>query len=314
MAERKTAKKEEEPAKAKGSKYDIKVMDTAKANIPQRKAAKDGIMPRFPFSMMISGSSGSGKTNLLMNIMTREELYGRYFHTVLVFSPTAGSTDDTYKQLKIPKENFVREMKKEYLENLIANRKELIEKKGIEWVGKNARVCLIMDDVIAERSFLESPEALKMFALLRHYLCSIIVLMQSYNKLPKALRNNCNAMMIFPAKQSEVDVLKDEITPAGLTKREFENVIEYATAEPFHFLYINNHAKPGERIRHMLEEVIDPAKFKLEHIARRSKQEDVGTRTIESPKARGRSESARGQAVKPRPANDGEDRKPLHGQ
>ena len=46
---------------------------------------------------------------------------------------------------------------------------------------------MILDDIIADRSFLMSSEALKMFSLLRHYHVSIITLIQSYNKIPRAL-------------------------------------------------------------------------------------------------------------------------------
>ena len=119
-----------------------------------------------------------------------------------------------------------------------------------------------MDDVIANRDFLNSPEALKMFALLRHYQCSICVLVQSYNKLPRALRINANATIVFPSTQSEVEILLDEITPAGITKKEFQRVIEYATEGKHDFLYINRHAERGEQIRKNLDEVIDINKFK----------------------------------------------------
>ena len=248
--------------KPEGGKYSIRVMETDKSKIPQRGSAKLGVLPKFPFSMMISGSSGSGKTNLLMNIMTREDLYGKFFHYIVVFSPTAGSTDDMYKAMHLPKENFVHEMKSEYITNLIARRKELIEQKGIEWVSKNARMCIILDDIIAERSFLESPDALKMFSMLRHYLCSIIVLVQSYNKLPRALRLQSRAVMVFPAQQSEIEVLIDEITPAGITKKAFEQVIYDATNERYQFLYINRDAKPGEQIRKNLDEIINLENYK----------------------------------------------------
>lgn len=259
------------------SKYAIEVMDTDKSKIPQRQAAKEGIMPKFPFSMMISGSSGSGKTNLLMNLMTRTDLYGRFFHYIIVFSPTAGSTDDMYKALKIPAENFIRDMKSEYITNLIAKRKARIEEKGIEWVSKNERMCIILDDIIAERSFLESPDALKMFSMLRHYLCSIIVLVQSYNKLPRALRLQSRAVMVFPAQQSEIEVLLDEITPAGITKKDFERVIEYATGERYQFLYINRDAKPGEQIRKNLDDIINMADYRTTPYSRRTRDNNVTT-------------------------------------
>ncbi len=245
-------------------KYKIDVIETDKSKIPQRQCAKEGVMPKFPFSMLISGRSGSGKTNLLLNILTKEQLYGQYFHYIIVFSPTAGEEDDTYKALKLPKENFIREFNGDILQKIIDKRKAQIKKDGIEKVSKTSRMLIIMDDVIANKSFLESPEALKMFCLLRHYLVSVIVLLQSYVKLPKSLRKNCNAIMVFPAQQTEVERIKDEICEAGMNKKDFEKVIDYCCDSKYSFMYINYHADKGKQIRKNLNEVI--TKEKIEEI------------------------------------------------
>lgn len=243
-------------------KYKIKPIETDKSKTPLKASMKECVLPRFPFSMMISGRSGSGKSNCLMNLLTNEHLLKNYFHYIVVFSPTANLYDDSYKILNLPSENFKTDFSAEDLNNLIESRKALIDKKGIEWVVKNSRVLVILDDVIANRDFLNSPEALKMFALLRHYQVAVIVLMQSYNKLPRALRINANATIVFPSTQSEVEVLLDEITPAGLKKKEFQNVINYCCSGRYDFLYLNNHAEPNKRIRKNLDEVIDIEQFK----------------------------------------------------
>lgn len=252
-------------SREKTSKYQIQEIETAKSKIPLRKCMKDGTLPRFPFSMMISGRSGSGKTNLMMNLMSRPEFYGKYFHYIIVFSPTAGKYDDMYKLLNLPDENFIQDLTPEHLRNIIESRQQEIEQKGIEQVGKTSRVCIILDDVIANRDFLNSPEALKMFALLRHYLCSVIVMMQSYTKLPRALRVNCNAIAVFPCLQSEMEVLIKELTPSGIKQRDFEKVIDHCTEGIFDFLFINNHSKdPQQRVRKNLDKIIDLNKFKKE--------------------------------------------------
>ena len=246
------------------TKYKIEEIKTEKNKIPLRKCMKDGILPRFPFSLMLSGRSGSGKTNLMMNLMTRKEFYGNYFHCIIVCSPTAGKYDDMYKQLKLPDENFISDFNPDFLNDLIESRKSEIDEKGIEKVAKSSRVCLILDDVIANRDFLNSPEALKMFALLRHYLCSVIVMMQSYTKLPRALRLNCNGVIVFPCLQSEIEVLIKEVCPNGIRPRDFEKVIDYCTNGPYSFLYINNHEKDvKKRVRRNLDEVINLDKFKV---------------------------------------------------
>ena len=242
------------------SKYTINKIETNKSTIPQRKAAGT-ILPKYPFSWMLSGSSGSGKTNLAMNILTRKELYGSYFHCILVFSPTAGKYDDSYKVLNLPPENFIAKFDNGMLDKIIEARKSKIDAKGVEWVSKNERMLIILDDVIADRQFLESPDALRLFSLLRHYLVSVMVMIQSYTKLPRALRNNCNAISIFPALRSEIEVIKDEVAPAEYTKREFEKLLKYCMDGQHSFFYINRHAKPDERLRKNLDEVLKSADF-----------------------------------------------------
>ena len=244
------------------SKFKIEAIETAKSKTPLKSVMKQGVLPKFPFSMMISGRSGSGKTNLLMNLLSRKEFLKGYFHYIIVYSPTAGTYDDSYIVLNLPSENFKNDFSEKDLEDLIQSRKDLIDKKGIEWVTKNSRVLIILDDVIANRDFLNSPAALKAFALLRHYQVAIIVLMQSYNKLPRALRINANAVAVFPSSQSEVEVLLDEITPAGLKKKEFQKIIEYCTDGRYDFLYINNHADTGKRVRKNLDEIINLDDYK----------------------------------------------------
>ena len=244
------------------TEYKIEKIKTAKHDVPLRACMKNDLLPKFPFSMLISGRSGSGKTCVLLNLLTKKQFYKNYFHYIVVFSPTAGEGDDTYDVLNLPAENIKSDFTQEDLDNLIESRKQLIKQKGISWVSKHSRVLILLDDIIADRNFLMSPSALKMFALLRHFLCSVVVLTQSYNKIPRALRINCNATIVFPSTQSEVEVLLDEITPAGIKKRDFEKVIDYCTEGRYDFLYINRHAERKSQIRKNLDEIIDLEKYK----------------------------------------------------
>jgi hypothetical protein len=243
--------------------YNIKPLDTDKNKIPQRAISKKGVLSKYPFSWVISGKSGSGKTQLLLNTLSRENMLKDYFHTIIIFSPTANDLDDTYDVLgNIPKENFVKTFDKSTLDNILENRKKMIKDKGIEWVAKNNRVCLLFDDCISEKSFLNSPECLKMFTLLRHYLCSCIILSQSFKSIPRSIRINANMLSIFPSLSSEVEIMLEEICPSGILKKNFRNIIDHCTKGRFDFMHINNHAEPENRIRKNLTEVIDLMKYK----------------------------------------------------
>lgn len=243
---------------------EIKKIDTAKNNIPQTEEMKEQILLPFPFSLIISGRSGSGKTNLLMNLLTRKNMYGGYFQYILVFSPTS-PFDDLYKNLKIPKDNLKPKFSSEDLEKILEARQKQIKKHGIKKVAEESRLLIIFDDTIADQDFLRSREALQLFTLLRHYLISVILLTQTYNKVPKPLRNNANGVMIFPSNRSEIEILKDELCPPALLKKEFEKLIEYATSDKHSFLYINNKADLQHRYKKNLDEDIDINKFKQDN-------------------------------------------------
>jgi len=239
----------------------IEKIETAKNNIPLRANMKDGTLLPFPFSLIFSGRSGSGKTNLLINLLTNPKMYGKYFHYMMVFSPTA-KIDDLYKSLKIPDENLKTTFEPADLEHIIKMRMEQVKKKGIDKVAQGSRLLIIFDDTIANQNFLKSKEALEMFTLLRHYLVSVIILTQKYNKIPPAQRDNASGLFIFPSNRNEVELMKDELCPPFLDKKTFEKVVDYATNEKYSFLFINNKADNEQRYRKNLTEVINLNKFR----------------------------------------------------
>jgi hypothetical protein len=244
--------------RVRADRYKIKPLKTEKSSVPLRASMKDHTIEKYPCSTIISGRSGSGKSCLVGNLLGRDEFYGKYYHNIAIFSPTAGTLDDTFASLKIPKENIFNDFDEETLNIFLEGRKEEIKRDGIKKVAENSRVLLVFDDVIAERSFLMSPVALKLFAMLRHYLCSIMILTQSYNKIPRALRLQANGVYIFPSSRSEIDVLCDELTPPNKSKKEFMEIINRATSEQYSFLHINNHAPNGKKMRkNICDEYLD---------------------------------------------------------
>ena len=191
--------------------------------------------------MIITGASGSGKTQLALNLLTRRELLGDFYNEILLFAPTA-ALDDTYKHLD---HHSFDSFSAADLEGIIATRKAQIKKDGIAKVGRESRMLLILDDCIAERSFLESKEATKMFALLRHYLCSVIIMTQSYNQIPRRLRVNANSIAVFPGSRTKEDVITDEFCPSGWTKAQFRKALP---SKKYDFLYINRHHSNHPRL------------------------------------------------------------------
>jgi hypothetical protein len=62
--------------------------------------------------------------------------------------------------------------------------------------------------------------------------------------------------MIFPASQSEIDLLVEEYTPPNTTKKEFFDLVKHATHDRFNFLHICCRVRPEERFRKNLNTIL----------------------------------------------------------
>lgn len=82
----------------------------------------------------------------------------------------------------------------------------------------------------------------------RHYSSSCIIVTQAYKAVPKTIRSNCNALILFEIPNlAELKVIYEE-NPEGLTEKEWLQVYKYCTSEPFSFMYSNNKFPKGMRI------------------------------------------------------------------
>jgi hypothetical protein len=82
----------------------------------------------------------------------------------------------------------------------------------------------------------------------RHSSASVIIVTQAYKAIPKTIRTNCNALVLFEIPNlSELKVIYEE-NPEGMHEDEWMRVYKYATDEPYSFLYINNKFPKGQRV------------------------------------------------------------------
>lgn len=82
----------------------------------------------------------------------------------------------------------------------------------------------------------------------RHYSSSCIIVTQAYKAVPKTIRSNCNALILFEIPNlSELKVIYEE-NPEGLSEKEWMNVYKHCTEKPYAFMYINNKFPKNHRI------------------------------------------------------------------
>lgn len=231
----------------------IKELSTDKSKIPQRVLMEKNIIPRHPSSVLFNGSSGSGKSTLLINLLTRKEFLGGYFSQIYLFSPT-GITDDLFKHLKIKKSNIFMDMNPKDLEKIMNKQEEIIKDKGIDGAP---RILVIFEDVQGNALFMKSKPFLRSFIANRHFGMSTWLCGQSFTKTPRACRMQANNIFYFRGGGSEKEMMIKEFCPAGLSNKEFKDMIDYTTKKKYSFMHINMRCPQDDRYRQNLDTILN---------------------------------------------------------
>jgi hypothetical protein len=237
----------------------VKPLDTKKSSLPQTEYQKKGIINRFPSMLLNIGRSGSGKSTVINYLMTTPKFLKGFFDEVYLFSPTA-KLDDLSKHLKLKDKYLITEPTEAKLNEILTKQENMIKSDGIERVGKKSKVLIIFDDIVADPQFLKSNAVIRLATMGRHYLVSSIINTQSYTKIPRAVRLQANALILFPSSNNEVKLLIEDTCPPHVSKKSFGKLIEYATNGRHDFLFINNFDPVETRFRKAFTEYLNPRK------------------------------------------------------
>ena len=238
---------------------DIQPLKTKKSKLPQSPYMEAEIINKFPSLTLCIGRSGSGKSNVIANMLTKPEFMKGFFNEVYLFSPTAKS-DDLVEHLKLDDEHIIDELDEEAIDKLnsiVDKNTEKIEKNGISATAKDSKILIICDDCISEKVFIKSNILARLATAGRHALISTIICSQSYTRVPRVIRLQTQGLIVFPSSNDEIELLCEDLCPPGLSKRDFLELIKFATDERYSFLFVNNHANnPKEKFRKKFSEII----------------------------------------------------------
>ena len=238
----------------------IRALETKKDDIEQCHAAKHKLVPKHPFRFLLSGASGSGKSTVLLNLLKRfyvkDDGETSYFDDIYAIGPTV-KFDDLWKELDLEDDHLIEEPTVEKLEEIYKSQEAKIKASGIDEAPK---VLIAFEDIISHEKFMNSKEFLKAYVMGRHFGISTMVCTQSFNKVPRPCRLQCQQIAFFPSSKSEMMIMCEEFCPPMMGRREFFDLMGYATTpddeEEYPFLYVDNPAKPADRFRKTLGEAI----------------------------------------------------------
>jgi|WetSurMetagenome_2_1015567.scaffolds.fasta_scaffold00451_14 hypothetical protein len=149
----------------------------------------------------------------------------------------------------IPKHLMMTEYDESTLEQIVEEQEKLIESLETEGGTKHLanRILIIFDDLVGSTLFSgrrQNPFK-KINTTHRHWSMSMIMVSQAYKEIPKTVRTNFSAIIIFEIpNQKELEVIYDD-HPMHLDFKQWTKVYEYATTGAFNYLYIN-YQRPKE--------------------------------------------------------------------
>ena len=109
---------------------------------------------------------------------------------------------------------------------------------------------------------MNSKEFINLFIKARHYNVTVWLCSQHFKRLPKICRLQAATLYFFALSNTEAEVLAEEFSPPGLTKKNFLRLIDDCVSEKFQFLTISMKHDWSQRFRSGLAMVIDISKYK----------------------------------------------------
>jgi Cdc6-like AAA superfamily ATPase len=210
----------------------------------QCSQSKIQIAPKLPLRAVVYGSSGSGKTILLQQLILK--VYRNCWARVFIFSPSvkidaAWAPVLSYVSEHLsPREKFAFD---EYDPEALAQIIEDQTRIATFMKGKTHKIpgiCILIDDFGDDAAFSRRSTLLhKLFIRGRHAMISTIVSSQRPTLLSPIVRTQATDVFTFRLRNAlDYQVLVDEIS-ALVGKDVFQRMYRYATDQPHGFLYIN---------------------------------------------------------------------------
>lgn len=207
--------------------------------IPKMKQ-KHPMIPTNRYYCILNAPSGSGKTNLLMNILFN---YLSSYDTLTIICPTYEEKYDyleeffTKMQLKLDEKCAKNKCEPYQIFRRITDMKAVPD---INTYDPHKRNCVIWDDIIAMPKKWKEEVVGPYFIAGRHSgICYQFLLSQAFFQIPNVIRKQCNGLMTFRDPDDRSINQMYQIFGTELPKKEFKKLYLDCTKKKYNFLCIN---------------------------------------------------------------------------
>ena len=189
-------------------------------------------LDKLPFRMIIVAPSGSGKSNFVLNLIEKYSKGKGTFNSITLVCRS--KCEPLY----------------EYLEDKTKKKVKIIEGlKDLQDINKfdgELQHLVIFDDMVLEK---DQSKMTEFYIRGRKKGISICYLSQSFYKIPKTIRSNCNYFVILKLNgRRDLTLIMSEFE-LGVDKKELLEIYEDATKKKFDCLLIDIEADKSHRFR-----------------------------------------------------------------
>ena len=176
---------------------------------------------------LILGVPGSGKTNLLYQLMKSKHLLKKCYDKIYLFQPAesrASMKDKLFNQL--PDDQKFDDLT---FDNLMSVKDRLSDDENS---------CILFDDMGSYLKDVEIKKLLKEIIMNRRHLhCSIFFLAQTYFSIDKEMRRLFSNIFVFRVNKTTMETIFEEVVEGK--KDAVDDVIQIVYNKPYEYLFIN---------------------------------------------------------------------------
>ncbi|KAJ3317564.1 hypothetical protein HDV06_001477 [Boothiomyces sp. JEL0866] len=246
----------------------MKFKDSRIIPLDKQVDKQPSLTPKLPFTISIVANKGSGKTNLILNMLLNPNLLNKKFNRIIIISPTKKLDakwlileKNNVTSLNRPLINLLKQKRKKsifaidepnqtygnfietyeepnvkILDELITEQKYVINSYSKDVADK---ILVVLDDCVSFKKFFNSDGFRKFIFNSRHYNISCIITSQTYFSIPKPIRLNASGIILFfNGNDNDIKLIYEE-NSCKLNFKEFLRMYRGVVSIPFHFLYIN---------------------------------------------------------------------------